>query len=168
MSYILLFCLSITLFSFFSSSFLTFLFSSISPLPPSFLSESYLSAVSEITQFREEVRGEDFGRGGRGEGHLQISSINHCTHSNVTNILQLEETRRSSPPSISLTPHDHRFISPCLKANTHTLSRFNTHTSTHITRERKTRATSADGHVHAFIMHAVTQDSGYSPRDLQP
>lgn len=87
-----------------------------------FPSESYLSAVSEITQFGGEVRGEDFGRGGRGEGHLQISSINHCTHSNVTNILQLEETRRSSPPSISLTPHDHRFISPCLKANTHSLS----------------------------------------------
>lgn len=56
-------------------------------------------------------------QGGRArKGHLQISSINHPTHSNVTNILQLEETRRSSEPSISLIPHDHRFIRPCLRA----------------------------------------------------
>ncbi len=62
-------------------------------------------------------------RGGR-KGHLQISSINHPTHSNVTNILQLEETRRSSEPSISLIPHDHRFIRPCLRAEqTHTHTR---------------------------------------------
>ncbi len=54
--------------------------------------------------------------GGARKGHLQISSINHPTHSNVTNILQLEETRRSSKPSISLIPHDHRFIRPCLRA----------------------------------------------------
>lgn len=64
-------------------------------------------------------------QGGRArKGHLQISSINHPTHSNVTNILQLEETRRSSEPSISLIPHDHRFIRPCLRAE-------QTHTHTH-------------------------------------
>ena len=49
-------------------------------------------------------------RGGPREGNLQISSINHKPESNVTNILQLEETRWSWGPSISLTPHDHRFI----------------------------------------------------------
>lgn len=49
-------------------------------------------------------------RGGPREGNLQISSINHRPESNVTNILQLEETRWSWGPSISLTPHDHRFI----------------------------------------------------------
>lgn len=41
---------------------------------------------------------------------FQISSINHKLESNVTNILQLEETRWSWGPFISLTPHDHRFI----------------------------------------------------------
>lgn len=44
------------------------------------------------------------------ESTFQISSINHGPESNVTNILQLEETRWSWGPSISLTPHDHRFI----------------------------------------------------------
>ncbi len=72
--------------------------------------------------------GDVWGGGGGRKGHLQISSINHPTHSNVTNILQLEETRRSSEPSISLIPHDHRFIRPCLRAEqTHT----HTHTHTH-------------------------------------
>lgn len=45
------------------------------------------------------------------ESTFQISSINHGPASNVTNILQLEETRWSWRPSISLTPRDHRFIS---------------------------------------------------------
>ncbi len=102
-----------------------------SPLIPSFyfIPRSYLYVVREIPQFRG-VSGEGFGRGwvggcrGGRKGHLQISSINHPTHSNVTNILQLEETRRSSEPSISLIPHDHRFIRPCLRAE-------QTHTHTH-------------------------------------
>lgn len=67
------------------------------------------------------------------ESTLQISSINHGPESNVTNILQLEETRWSWGPSISLTPHDHRFIRaeerekgrPCIK---HKLTNTNTHT----------------------------------------
>lgn len=66
------------------------------------------------------------------ESNLQISSINHGPESNVTNILQLEETRWSWGPSISLTPHDHRFIRTeerergrPHKAHTHT------HTLTH-------------------------------------
>ena len=83
-------------------------------------------------------------RGGPREGNLQISSINHKPESNVTNILQLEETRWSWGPSISLTPHDHRFIraeerergrpqqhQPRIE-HTHTLAQFAGHTPTHM------------------------------------
>lgn len=75
------------------------------------------------------------------ESTLQISSINHGPESNVTNILQLEETRWSWGPSISLTPHDHRFIRaeerergrPCIKnKHTHTQTHFAGHTLTHM------------------------------------
>lgn len=103
-----------------------------SSFPFYFVPRTNLSAVREFPEFGG-VSGEGFGSGGwvglggrARKGHLQISSINHPTHSNVTNILQLEETRRSSEPSISLIPHDHRFIRPCLRAEqihtrTHTL-----------------------------------------------
>ena len=82
--------------------------------------------------------------GGPAEGSLQISSINHRPGSNVTNILQLEETAVGSKPSISPT-HDHPFIGPCsqrllppgcnpphpqLRAHLHTLP---TYTHTHTT-----------------------------------
>lgn len=44
-------------------------------------------------------------RGGPNEGNLQISPINHEAESNITNILQLEETAVRPEPSIS-SPHD--------------------------------------------------------------
>lgn len=43
-------------------------------------------------------------RGGPNRGNLQISPINHKPESNITNILQLEETAVRSEPSIS-SPH---------------------------------------------------------------
>ena len=79
------------------------------------------------------------------ESTLQISSINHGPESNVTNILQLEETRWSWGPSISLTPHDHRFIRaeereggkaiahpPCIKLTLTTHTHTHTHTHTYV------------------------------------
>lgn len=58
-------------------------------------------------------------RGGPNEGNLQISPINHKPESNITNILQLEETAVRPEPSIS-PPHaglSHRSFSrrPCRK-----------------------------------------------------
>ena len=66
-------------------------------LPPRFPGSAVLSSLPP-----EE-------RGGPREGNLQISSINHRPESNVTNILQLEETAVGSEPSIS-SPHDPPFI----------------------------------------------------------
>ena len=79
-------------------------------LPPPSLSPFFLSLPSRLpgSAVLSSLPPEE--RGGPGEGNLQISSINHGPESNVTNILQLEETRWSWGPSISLTPHDHRFI----------------------------------------------------------
>lgn len=82
--------------------------------------EDYLYILSEITQFFQKETLETAGKPRKGgeesmcvcerESTFQISSINHVPESNVTNILQLEETWWSWGPSISLTPHDHRFI----------------------------------------------------------
>lgn len=50
-------------------------------------------------------------RGGPKEFSLQISPINHKPESNITNILQLEETAVRFEPSIS-SPHDPRLAGP--------------------------------------------------------
>ncbi len=68
-------------------------------------------------------------RGGPGEGNLQISSINHRPESNVTNILQLEETAVGSEPSIS-SPHDPPFIG-CSNHSVRPATHTHTHTYVH-------------------------------------
>ena len=69
------------------------------------------------------------GKAGPAEGSLQISSINHRPESNVTNILQLEETAVGSEPSIS-SPHDPPFIG-CSSHSFRPATHYHTHTHTH-------------------------------------
>ena len=98
----------------------------LSPFPLSLPSSSPRVCCSFSSLPSEE-------RGGPREGNLQISSINHKPESNVTNILQLEETAVGSEPSIS-SPHDPPFIGCCshsFRHATHTQTHTHTHTHTH-------------------------------------